>query len=72
MRTKLLMCLVSLIGVSGCGVQQEVTLIHPTTKAEAHCSAHGAGFTGRIIAASELDDCIKKYEAQGYVRQESE
>jgi len=72
MRTKLLVFIVLLVGMSGCGVQQEVTLVHPTTKASAQCNAHGAGFTGRMIAAAELDECIKKYEAQGYVRQGSE
>lgn len=61
-----------LAGLSGCGVSQEVTLVNPTTKATAQCNAQGGGFAGRIIAASQLDDCIKKFEAQGYVRQDTE
>jgi len=72
MSMKTLIFVASLIAAGGCGVQQQVRLVHPQTKATAHCNAHGAGFTGRIIAASSLDSCIKDYEAKGYVRQDEE
>ena len=72
MTVRLLIFAAILVAVSGCGRTQEVTMVHPQTKATANCIAHGAGFIDRMTAAAALDDCIKKYEAQGYVRQESE
>jgi len=72
MSIKSLIFAASLLAVSGCGRTHEVTMVHPETKATANCIAHGAGFIDRITAAAALDDCIKKHEAQGYVRQAAE
>lgn len=72
MSIKTLLLVALLLAVSGCGRTHEARMVHPTTKATANCTAHGAGFIDRITAAAAFDDCIKKYEAQGYVRQDEE
>ena len=65
-----LFLLTLVLAVSGCGRTHEAKMVHPQTKATADCIAHGAGFIDRITATAELNDCIKKYESQGYVRQD--
>lgn len=72
MSIKFFILVSSLLALGGCGRTHEARMVHPQTNATADCIAHGAGFIDRITATAELNDCIKKYEAQGYVRQEPE
>lgn len=72
MTLKVLIFAASLVAAGGCGRTLEATLVHPETKATANCTAHGAGFIDRMTATAQFNDCIEKWEAQGYVRQNSE
>ena len=55
--------------ISGCSaiIPRTATLVHPTTKETAECSARGPG---RALATTQLDSCIKEYQAKGYVLKE--
>lgn len=72
MTVKPLIFAACLLFMSACGRFHEAKLVHPETGATANCTAHGAGFIDRMTATQAFDDCIKRYEAQGYVRQPTE
>jgi len=59
---------VFLAGISGCA-SRSALLVHPQSGATVRCGAAGAG----IMAGSAKDiveECLKKYESQGYVDME--
>lgn len=59
---------VFLAGISGCA-SRSALLVHPQSGATVRCGAAGVG----IMAGSAKDiveECLKKYESQGYVDME--
>ncbi|MEK7230055.1 MAG: hypothetical protein AAB154_08425 [Candidatus Binatota bacterium] len=56
---------VFLAGISGCA-SYSVKLIHPQSGATARCGAEGVGIMAGG-AGSFVEECLKKYESQGYL-----
>jgi len=55
----------SLVSLAACAAES-VTLVQPRTGATIKCGASGSGLmTG--MATVMVDECVKKYEADGYV-----
>ena len=57
--------LVWTLALSGCA-SESVMLVNPRTGASVKCSAAGAGLMAGA-ATGMVDECLKKYEPQGYV-----
>lgn len=59
---------VFLAGISGCA-SRSVMLVHPQSGATARCGAAGVGIMAGG-AVSIVEECLRKYESQGYVDME--
>jgi ABC-type phosphate transport system substrate-binding protein len=55
----------SLLGMAACA-SESVLLVQPRTGATIKCSAAGSGLMAGM-AAGMVDECVKKYEGDGYV-----
>jgi len=60
-----LLLAVFLAGISGCA-SRSAMLVHPQSGATVRCGAAGAGIMAGA-ADSLVEDCLKKYESQGYL-----
>jgi hypothetical protein len=53
------------LALSGCS-SESVVLVNPRTGASVKCSAEGSGIMAGA-AGGVVEECLKKYEPQGYV-----
>jgi len=67
---KLLFVVFSLCALSGCAAPS-VVLVHPRSWETTECSAIGTGLVGAYVAETVVDNCVKQYEALGFVRAEN-
>ena len=58
----------SILSLQGCA-SQSVMLVHRQSGATARCAAEGSGVMAGGVG-SLVDECLKKYETQGYVQLE--
>ena len=60
----------AVILLSGCA-SPFVLLVNPKSGQSVECSAVGIGLTRAIAVSNQVDNCVKQYEAVGYVRAEA-
>lgn len=66
-RVGMLVLIVAALGVSGCA-NPNYTVINTATNEVFYCAASGYGWLGAPLAAKSAGDCVRAYEARGFMK----